>query len=212
MQLENSPQLWDKLWSRFIVQFPGRKMLERYYRKAIYFSAIDILLQPLSFACEDVLELGSGTGQNSLYLTKKYAIRSVTLVDFSQRVLEKVNEKDFPCELKKVKQDLFLFKPEKEYGLVHSTGLVEHFGGSERFSVIKKHADCAKKGGYIMIWVPVHSLMFSFIGRFNKILGIKEIPLTEKELKTLCAQNSLRVIREHHAVLGALYGVLAQKL
>ncbi|MDO8577306.1 MAG: class I SAM-dependent methyltransferase [Candidatus Wildermuthbacteria bacterium] len=212
MHIQNSSQLWDKIWKKTPGQFPGSSMLESLYRKIVYFSAFNSLIKPLSLDNSDILELGSGTGNNSLYLAKHNVIASVTLVDFSESALRRAHEKDFPCKLTKLQQDLFGFSPQKQYGFVHSTGLIEHFMGQERLAVVQKHAQCAKQGGYVMIWVPIKSPAFFLIGQFNKLMGIEEIPLTRQELKTLCAESGLNVIKENSSVFGALYGVLAQKI
>ena len=211
MHIQNSSELWDKIWKKTPGQFPGSSKLESLYRKIIYFSAFDSLLNPLSLQNLDILELGSGTGNNSLYLAKKNSARSVTLVDFSELALQKAREEDFPCEIIKIQQDLLSFFPQEQYGFVHSTGLIEHFTGQERLSVVQKHAECVKPGGYIMIWVPIKSPAFFLIGQFNKLMGIEEIPLTRQELKALCVESGLRIIRENTSVFCALYGVLAQK-
>src|SRR3989344_5675352 len=153
MHIQNSSQLWDKIWKKTRGEFPGSSKLESLYRKIIYFSAFDSLLNPLSLQNLDILELGSGTGNNSLYLAKKNSARSVTLVDFSELALQKAREEDFPCKITKIQQDLLSFSVKEQYGFVHSTGLIEHFTGQERLSVVQKHAECVKPGGYMMIWV-----------------------------------------------------------
>ncbi|MDP2664484.1 MAG: class I SAM-dependent methyltransferase [bacterium] len=211
MHIQNSSQLWDKIWKKTPGQFPGSSKLESLYRRVVYFSAFDTLLGLVS-PSGHILELGSGTGRNSTYLAKRYSARSVTLLDFSESALARAREEDFSCALIKIQQDLLRFTPQKQYEFVHSTGLIEHFTGQERRAVVRKHAECVAPGGYVMIWVPVRSPAFFLIGQFNKLMGIEEIPLTRQELKTLCAESGLNVIKENSSVLGALYGVLAQKI
>ncbi len=212
MEIKNSSDSWNNVWKHIPSQFPGSWLLENWYRNIIYFPAFNKLLSSISLSKRGVLELGSGTGNNSLYLSKKYPLDSVTLVDFSDVALQRVRESEFPCNVTKLQKDLFTFQPPLQYGLVHSTGLIEHFYGADRVAVVQRHAECVEKGGYVMIWVPVQSLAFSIIGRFNKLAGINEIPLAKQELKSLCSESGLRVINEAHTALGALYGVLAQKM
>ncbi|MBI2642119.1 MAG: class I SAM-dependent methyltransferase [Candidatus Wildermuthbacteria bacterium] len=209
--VENSAEMWNGIWEKIPSQFSGSKTLEAWYRRIVYFSAFDTLLNLLP-PSNQILELGSGTGRNSAYLAKRYSAQSVTLLDFSESALGRTREEDFSCALIKIQQDLLRFTPQKQYGFVHSTGLIEHFTGQERRAVVQKHAECVAPGGYVMIWVPVQSPAFFVIGQFNKLMGIEEVPLTETELKTLLMEARLKIIGENHAVFGALYGVLAQKV
>lgn len=209
---ENSPRLWDKLWMRMPSRFPLSDTVESLYRRSIYFSAFDTLLKSFTLANQDILELGSGTGQNSLYLAQRHTTQSVTLVDFSEQALVRVQTQRFPCELKKIHQDLFAFRPIQRYDFVHSAGLIEHFAGHKRIEVVKIHAQCIRKGGLAMIWVPVNCLAFEFIGRFNRLIGIEEIPFAEKELEDMCIQSGLKILQKNHTAFGALYGLLTQKI
>lgn len=212
MEIQNSSESWDNVWKHIPSKFPGSSLLENWYRNIVYFPAFNTLLKPISLSRKDVLELGSGTGNNSLYLSRKYPLHSVTLVDFSDIVLQRTRDHEFSCKVIKLKKNLLEFQSSSPYGFVHSTGLIEHFSGTEQLAVVKKHAECAEKGGYVMIWVPIRSLAFSLIGTFNKTIGIEEIPLTEQELKMLCVESGLRIISEGKTAFGALYGILAQKM
>lgn len=210
--LKNSSYHWDWLWGNKVFSVLVGHAVENLYRRVIYFSAFDRLLSSISLADKDILELGSGTGNNSLYLARQHHTRSVTLVDFSKQALVNVAATRYECPVIKVERDLFEFQPQKSYDFVHSAGLIEHFEGDRRLAIVRKHAEFACQDGLVMIWVPVYSPAFSLIGRFNRLLGIKEIPLTKRELKMLCVQSGLDIIREDYSAFGALYGVLARKV
>ena len=212
MQVKNSAESWDNVWRHIPSQFIGSEQLEDWYRNIIYFPAFNKILSSISLSKKSALELGSGTGNNSLYLSKRYPLDSVTLVDFSNVALQRARDGKFSCPVTKFQNDLFEFRPSSPYGFVHSTGLIEHFYGADRRAVVQKHAECVEKKGYVMIWVPVQSLVFSLIGKFNKAVGIEETPLTEQELKNLCAESGLQIINEGHTAFGALYGVLTQRV
>lgn len=210
-QIENSPQLWNKLWAQNPACFSISRPIDSFLRRIFYFSAFDDLLNSFSLSNKDILELGSGTGNHSLYFAKRHLVRSITLLDFSETILAKVDAARFPCPVIKLQQDILTFNPYAQYDFVHSAGLVEHFTEEQRLRVIQIHADCAKRGGFVMIWVPVRSPAFSVIGQFNRWTGIQEIPFTEEELKNLAAQSGLKIIRENHSAGGAIFGILAQK-
>src|SRR3989344_4810644 len=204
--LENSSYYWNRFWKNAISRIWGGHTIENLYRRLIYFSAFDRLLSSISLADKDILELGSGTGNNSLYLTQQHLTQSVTLVDFSEQALANVATTKRKCPVIKIQRDLLEFQPQKSYDFVHSAGLIEHFEGDLRLAIVRNHTEFVFQGGLVMIWVPVHSPAFSLIGRFNRLLGIKEIPLTKRELKILCIQSGLDIIREDHSAFGALYG------
>ena len=185
--------------------------MENLVRRYLYFKAIDKLLGSNLLEGKDILELGSGTGSNSLYLANTRKVGSVTLLDFSIKAFNRVATSSYPCQLIKIQTDIFNFYPERSYDFVHSTGLIEHFYGSERFEVIKKHSDMCRTGGLVMIWVPVFSPAFRYISKFNRRIGIQELPFTRSELQLLCSQNKLEMIRTGETAFGALYGILGRK-
>jgi len=139
-------------------------------------------------------------------------VQSVALLDFSERALARANLKRFHCPVTKIQGDLLEFSPKLQYDFVHSTGLVEHFAGAQRQKVIQIHAACVKQGGLVMIWIPVYSPAFAVIGVFNRLIGIEELPFEEQELRSLCLQSGLEIIRQGHSAWGALYGILARKV
>lgn len=213
--LENSSRHWDNLWTNKLTSFYARfsvsRPFENFIRGQVYFKPIDKLLDNFSLKGKEILELGSGTGSNSLYLAQSHNAKSVTLVDFSEKALDRVKTELFSCPVAKIQEDLLKFSPQKHYDFVHSTGLIEHFTGEERLRTIKKHAQCVCSGGLVMIWVPIYSPVFKVIKRINHHLGIREIPFTKEELKSLCQKSGLKILREGKAVFGALYGILAKK-
>ena len=214
-KLDNSSSQWDRIWTNKLTScylyFPASRTIETFVRKQLYFKAIDKLLDSFSFENKDILELGSGTGNNSLYLAKLHKVKSVTLLDFSGKALERAIIDDYPCPVKKIQEDILESSLMEGYDFVHSTGLIEHFSGTDRFLIVKKHAQFAKPGGLVMIWVPISSLAFKPIKKFNQCVGIKEKPFTKDELQYLCKASDLKILKEGETVFGALYGILAER-
>ena len=107
-----------------------------------------------------VLELGGGAGTVSLRLAEKYGAK-VTIVDFSNECRKMATEHfrragkslDFRCE------DILKFKANRKFDLVHSEGVVEHFFGSNRVDVIKKHLESMKKDGKTIIIAPAKNFL-----------------------------------------------------
>ena len=214
--LENSSHQWDRLWANKVTNFyprlPAFHIVDNFIRKHLHFNAIDNLLGSFLLKGKDIIEFGSGTGSNSFYLAKSHKAKTITLVDFSQKALARAKKKTYPCPTTRIQEDLLKFLPGQGYDFVHSTGLVEHFAGGERLLVVKKHAQCVRPNGMVMIWVPIFSPAFKIIAKINHYLGIREIPFTKHELQFLCRESGLEIINEKKAVFGALYGILAKKI
>lgn len=213
--LENSNHQWDRLWANRVTSFyprlPASHIIDNFIRRQLYFNAIDNLLGSFSLEGKDIIELGSGTGSISFYLAQSHKARTVTLVDFSEKALARAKIKFCPCPVTKIQEDLLNLSPKQNYDFVHSTGLIEHFAGKDRLLVVKKHVQCVRPGGLVMIWVPIFSLAFKPIGRINRHIGIKEIPFTKNELRLLCRESGLEIIKEGKSIFGAIYGILARR-
>lgn len=104
-------------------------------------------LAPLTFA--HCLEIGCGTGKNTVWLLEKAA--TVTAVDFSEEMLAKAKEKISAAHVQFVQADItqpWTFAV-KQYNLVGFSLVLEHI---ELLSpILKKVADVLSKGGYLYI-------------------------------------------------------------
>ena len=94
------------------------------------------------------IELGGFPGYYAVFL-KKYFKLDVTLLDYFvhppvvNELLEKngLTEKDIHI----IETDLFNYTPEKQYDLVLSCGLIEHF--NDTADIINRHIALVKPGG-----------------------------------------------------------------
>ncbi|MDI6640422.1 MAG: class I SAM-dependent methyltransferase, partial [Methanocellales archaeon] len=112
--------------------------------------------------------------------------------------LGKKNFEDVGMQARFLLEDIFRLNEKEKYDLVFSDGLIEHFSGKRRRDAFKKHVDAAKKGGYIMIFVPKSNALYWIVRTFLKKIGawmFTEEPFTEKELTTLCDEHDLKVIK-----------------
>ncbi len=53
-----------------------------------------------------------------------------------------------------VKADIREFKTKKKYGLVFSSGLLEHYSEAEAIEILKAKAEVVRKQGYVLSYVP----------------------------------------------------------
>jgi SAM-dependent methyltransferase len=101
------------------------------------------------------IELGGFPGYYAVFL-KKYFKLDVTLLDYFvhppvvNELLEKneLTEKDIHI----IETDLFNYTPEKQYDLVLSCGLIEHF--NDTADIINRHITFVKPGGTLFITLP----------------------------------------------------------
>jgi SAM-dependent methyltransferase len=101
------------------------------------------------------IELGGFPGYYAIFL-KKYFGLGTALFDFyiHPGVLKEVlkanqlSEKDITV----IEGDLFNYQPQKQYDLVLSCGLIEHFNDTK--DIIEKHLQFLKPGGTLFITLP----------------------------------------------------------
>jgi len=104
---------------------------------------------------KNAIELGGFPGYYAVFL-KRYFKIYVTLLDYFvhppvvHELLQKneMQEKDIHI----IETDLFNYTPEKEYDLVLSCGLIEHFNDTE--DIINRHIAFVKPGGTLFITLP----------------------------------------------------------
>jgi len=104
---------------------------------------------------ETAIELGGFPGYYAVFL-KKYFQLDVTLLDYFvhppvvHELLAKnsLTEKDIHI----IETDLFNYTPEKQYDLVLSCGLIEHF--NDTADIIDRHIAFVKPGGTLFITLP----------------------------------------------------------
>ncbi len=123
------------------------------------------LLGGISFRNKRVLEIGCGTGVNSLLMAKLGA--KVTLLDYERAALRiaKKTAEALSVDAEFVHGDVFECGFENEFDIVHSEGVVEHFLGSKRQRIIDLHARALVKGGRCVIIAPNSSSPPYVIGK-----------------------------------------------
>src|ERR1051325_6561309 len=99
------------------------------------------------------IEIGCVPGNYMVYLNKEFGYR-VDGIDYSEK-LDHVRanlEYNGIHNSRLFAGDFFDFVPPERYDLVFSGGFVEHFDDHEL--VVRKHAELAKPGGLVVIFVP----------------------------------------------------------
>jgi len=221
MNSVNSQKLWwDNNWQHQFkpLPIPLRNGIERRLRRWLYWPVLKNLLQGVSLQGGNILELGCGTGHASLYIAKQFGCHSVTLLDFSQQALNRAREEIKIQDGLKFRINIIqadALKPpikNRQFDLVHSTGLAEHFWDKERRRIFQVHAHLAKKNKWVMLLIPkARTVASSLFGAFNRIRGFQEEYFSEKELSGLLRKSGLKVVKKKCLFGGGTWGILAVK-
>jgi 2-polyprenyl-3-methyl-5-hydroxy-6-metoxy-1,4-benzoquinol methylase len=138
-----------------------------------------------SFRDKRVLEIGCGTGVNSILMAASGA--KVSVMDYSMEALEVVKKLAGGVTLEYIHMDMFNSDLENEFDIVHSEGVVEHYLMPRRQEVLDIHTKAARKGGKVLIIVPNARCVPYRIGkgiadRTGQWIYGNEYPYTEREL------------------------------
>ena len=165
-----------------------------------------------------ILELGSGSGINSMLISRVLKANQITLVDFNQKAFE-INRKIIKCSglklhMRYISRNILDLNLNERFDIVHSEGLIEHFYGKNRTTVFKKHVALCKEGGFIIILVPYKGIPYTLnkwiYKIFNKWIWDEE-PFSKQELHKLCKRFNLQIQKELAFPLIHQIGVLARK-
>ncbi|UKT63318.1 class I SAM-dependent methyltransferase [Pedobacter mucosus] len=148
------------------------------------------------------IELGGFPGYYAVFL-KKYFKLDVTLLDYFvhppvvEELLKKndLTEKDIHI----IETDLFNYQPEKQYDLVLSCGLIEHF--IDTADIINRHVAFVKPGGTLFITLPNFKAVNGWFQKnFDKENYDKHNidSMNPALLKSICEQAGLKEVKSSY--------------
>lgn len=155
-----------------------------------------------------ILELGAGTGFLTRWLLEKYG-GTATLVDNNQSSYEafKTLHCDQHYAIDYAVEDIFAYNDNKQYDLVCSFGLVEHF--KDKKKIIEAHRKFLSLNGHFIILVPLDSCLsrvyWEIYPELN--LGYREL-LSESDFTTMFEMNKLQLLKTEKSH-GHSYDIIA---
>lgn len=183
---------WSEIWKSIEdARFPGETYRWFFYKR---------LLGNYDFTGKNVLEIGCGTGMNSVLMAMEGA--HVTLLDSSKEALgiakSLLDKRSLNGEL--VLRDAFYHGFEDEFDLVHSEGVVEHFKGEFRQGIVDAHTRAAKRRGKVLIIAPNMKCPPYRIGKFlaertGTWLYGNEYPYSKRELAFRMDKSGLSILK-----------------
>jgi len=195
---------------------------DRYYKRVkisqitlgiIWKAYLDLLNEVHFVEPIKIIELGCGTGHNTLQLTKLFPVSKVTLVDSNPSVLAIAEKKlsSLMCEKEFLLRDLFNLDSNEKYDIVHSQGLLEHYNLEQRRKLVNLHRGLLAEEGVSIIIVPTPSLGYRLWRGFMEMLHLwiytDEIATPRAEFSAdleHCGLEILKMKRYHLTELGAL--------
>jgi cyclopropane fatty-acyl-phospholipid synthase-like methyltransferase len=190
--------VWNKYWD--LTKKNSIFSIGLWFHHKIMFSVYDSFFDGLHLNKPSVIELGSGCGEITARMVKRYG-GSATLLDNSTKALSNANAifKDYGVKARLLNRDLFKFDPKEKYDIVHSEGLIEHFIGDDQNMIVHAHKKCARKGGYVFISVPRPAWYYRIAKRFLEAIGKwpfgYENAMSKHTLKKVMEGNGMKVIR-----------------
>ncbi|NIO22423.1 MAG: methyltransferase domain-containing protein [Candidatus Aenigmarchaeota archaeon] len=190
---------WTRFWEgkRAFRSFLFYRIYER-FRARSYFS----LLKNMNLKDKRILELGGGSGYICKLICEKFDCKG-TVVDNNEKAYEIFKRVIGNERVNYILEDMF--KHEKRgYDLVFSDGLIEHFHLGKREDIISLHRKFAKKGGFVMFFVPKKSWL---VERFMSMEEGYEEKMDSKQLIEETSIPGLKLVstnKDFH-MIGVLY-------
>ncbi len=191
--------LWDKYWQESIPAERDHYVLAK-EEHTVSWQRIEraVLDRLLSFENLQVIEIGAGMGTNSALMASRGA--RVTILDNSEQAIQRSRLffSHNGLDANFIKDDAFEM-PSKSFGgydVAMSFGFVEHFTGSSRLEIIKRHFDLIRSGGMAIISVPnKYNLPYEIFKCLAKLCNHwpvgAEYPFTRSELAQACLRNDI---------------------
>ena len=106
-----------------------------------------LLADNLDKNAKRILDLGAGTGLELIHLFELFPDAQVTVIDITENMLKKLNQRSFANQVKTICGDFFKVPFGKDFDAVITTSAFHHFKKDEKLKLLKKILDCLKDGG-----------------------------------------------------------------
>jgi len=187
MKKEPSVSVWNKFWNK-------KRDLSKVYPSSP--SVLKAILSMGSVQGLKILEVGAGTGRDSLELAKAGA--QVFILDYSEESLKITTELavQAPGNLHLIQGDAFNSPfPSETFDIVFHQGLAEHF--KDPLPLLKENFRLLKKGGFCLCDVPqtfhLYTVIKHILIAFNKWFAGWETQFTMGQLKRLMKKANLEI-------------------
>ncbi|MDR2732444.1 MAG: class I SAM-dependent methyltransferase [Fibromonadaceae bacterium] len=191
MKKEPTVSVWNEFWNR-------KKNLDKVYPSSP--SVLKAILSLGSVEGLKILEVGAGTGRDSLALAKAGA--QVYILDYSEESLKIGSELvlQAPQKLHLIQGDAFNAPfPSETFDIVFHQGLAEHF--KDPLPLLRENARLLKKGGFCLCDVPqtfhLYTIIKHILIAMDKWFAGWETEFTMPQLKKLMRRADLKIVHSY---------------
>jgi len=177
-------------------EFFNMKINEYDETHQVFMNTKNELTNNLPSNVKNILDLGAGTGLELIELFKKYPQVNVVAIDISDKMLEKLKERDFGYKVKTICGNFFTIDFGRNYDAVISTSALHHFLKEDKLILYKKIYESLKEGGVFLNSdkiVNTNQEEIDAINYYNEFIQVKphiDTPLSiEHEIEILEKAN-----------------------
>ena len=198
---------WSHAWSHNLLA-PFERRDNRFHLgvRRLHVDCLADLLAGFDCRSGSSLELGCGTGLDSIGLHERLGLGSGMLVDFCPEAIAIARQNARGRNLEVVHSHVLEFTTDRRFDIAFSVGLIEHFRGSTLRRVLARHGEFVKPGGRVLLLAPRRGLLWPAIWALNQLSGIRESPPTNRELLRYCEGCGYRVLKLKSYLLGVWVG------
>jgi SAM-dependent methyltransferase len=210
--MKNKKETWDKLYNKTEFKSILKRInygLEKPERLYEYFPWLK-LLKNNKIKIKKSLEIGAGTGSYSLVLKKLGIVDEVYLLDWSEESLETAKKlfKKYNIKGNFIQGDVrdLPFK-DKEFDLVLSGGLLEHFEEKDILKILNEKKRVSK---YVLTQIPISNIPYwtmrtiITILKFGWPFGFEKPVSASKNLEMQKKQGVKIIDISYHDILTAI--------
>jgi glycosyltransferase involved in cell wall biosynthesis/trans-aconitate methyltransferase len=150
-----------------------------------------------------VLELGGGNSCFLDGLMQQFPISRYVVLDNSLEGMRLARERFAPAygdRVDYIADDVFAARPERQFDIVFSVGLIEHFDDHAMQKLIGLHRQWTTSDGLVIIAVPTPTIFYRIVRTTAEVLGLwkfpDERPVSRARLTAMMRAEGLEVILE----------------
>ena len=202
---------WSRVLSKnLLAPFERHDNRYRLGARRLHVDCLEDLLGNFDCRGGSTLELGCGTGLDSVGLHERLGCSSGVLVDFCPEAVSIARTNARGRDLEVVRSHVLDFATDRRFDVTFSVGLVEHFRGETLLRVLRKHGEFLRPHGRALVLAPLRGWLWPLVRLLNSFSGIREEPPTKREIREVCLNAGFSVQSIKTYLFGIWVGALLE--